>query len=81
MIRRVWGLLHVKSYVVAKRSSVGVMSSTHVHKLTYRKLLVSKSRERVPSQVSSTPFDSGSKLRNPSQNSPRVATKTGRKYN
>ncbi|GBM03722.1 hypothetical protein AVEN_134943-1 [Araneus ventricosus] len=57
-IRRVWGLLHVKSYVVAKRPPVGVAW---------------KFGEGVPAQVSSSSSDSDSKLRGPSQNSPRVA--------
>ncbi|GBO37443.1 hypothetical protein AVEN_161633-1 [Araneus ventricosus] len=57
-IRRVWGLLHAKSYVVAKRPNVGVA----------RKLA-----EEVPAQVSSSSSDGGSKLRDPSPNSPRVA--------
>ncbi|GBL97477.1 hypothetical protein AVEN_162939-1 [Araneus ventricosus] len=59
-IRRVWGLLHAKSYVVAKRPPVGVA----------RKL-----GEGVPAQVSSSSSDHGSKLRVPSLNSPRVASK------
>ncbi|GBM18459.1 hypothetical protein AVEN_66819-1 [Araneus ventricosus] len=57
-IRRVWGLLHVKSYVVVKRPPVGVAW---------------KFGEGVPAQVSSSSSDRGSKLRGPSQNSPRVA--------
>ncbi|GBM35990.1 hypothetical protein AVEN_78087-1 [Araneus ventricosus] len=57
-IRRVWGLLHAKPYVSAKRPPVGV-----AYKLG----------EGVPAQVSSS--DRGPKLRGPSQNSPRVASK------
>ncbi|GBM29887.1 hypothetical protein AVEN_246451-1 [Araneus ventricosus] len=57
-IRRVWGLLHAKSYVVAERPPAGVAW---------------KLGEGVPAQVSSS--DRGSKLRGPSQNSPRVASK------
>ncbi|GBM33317.1 hypothetical protein AVEN_101644-1 [Araneus ventricosus] len=56
--RQVWGLLHVKSYVVAKHPAVDV---------TW------KFGEGVPAQVSSS-SDRGSKLRGPSQNSPRVAS-------
>ncbi|GBL72603.1 hypothetical protein AVEN_127866-1 [Araneus ventricosus] len=59
-IRRVWGLLHVKSYVVAKRPLVGVAW---------------KFGEGVTAQVSSSSPDRGSKLRGPSENSPRVASK------
>ncbi|GBM34125.1 hypothetical protein AVEN_155131-1, partial [Araneus ventricosus] len=59
-IRRVWGLLHAKSYVVAKRPPVGVAR---------------KFGEGVPAQVSSSSSDLGSKLRGPSLNSPRVASK------
>ncbi|GBM06656.1 hypothetical protein AVEN_190875-1 [Araneus ventricosus] len=59
-IRRVWGVLHVKSYVVAKRYPVGVEW---------------KFGEGVPAQVSSSSSDHGSKLRGPSQNSPRFASK------
>ncbi|GBN05870.1 Aspartyl/asparaginyl beta-hydroxylase [Araneus ventricosus] len=59
-IRRVWGLLHVKSYVVVKRPPVGVAW---------------KFGEGVPARVSSSSSDRGSKLRGPSQNSPRVASK------
>ncbi|GBL90991.1 hypothetical protein AVEN_184387-1 [Araneus ventricosus] len=59
-IRRVWGLLHAKSYVVAKRPPVGVAW---------------KFGEGVPAQVSSSSSDLGSKLRGPSQNSHRVASK------
>ncbi|GBN82277.1 hypothetical protein AVEN_55476-1 [Araneus ventricosus] len=59
-IRRVWGLSHAKSYVVAKRPPVGV---------------VWKLGEGVPAQASSSPSDRGSKLRGPSLNSPRVASK------
>ncbi|GBM32202.1 hypothetical protein AVEN_131594-1 [Araneus ventricosus] len=46
-IRRVWGLLHAKSYVVAKRPPVGVAW---------------KFGEEVPAQVSSSSSDHGSKL-------------------
>ncbi|GBO26261.1 hypothetical protein AVEN_11754-1 [Araneus ventricosus] len=53
------GLLHAKSYVVAKRPPLGVA----------RKLA-----EGVPTQVSSSSSDRGSKLRGPSQNSPPVAS-------
>ncbi|GBN03506.1 hypothetical protein AVEN_116548-1 [Araneus ventricosus] len=56
-IRRVWGPLYAKSYVVAKRPPVGVAW---------------KFGEKVPAQVSSSSSDHGSKLRGPSQNSPRV---------
>ncbi|GBN89144.1 hypothetical protein AVEN_182994-1 [Araneus ventricosus] len=59
-IRRAWGLLHAKSYVVAKRPPVGVAW---------------KFGEGVPAQVSSSSSDRGSELRGPSQNSPRVASK------
>ncbi|GBM55721.1 hypothetical protein AVEN_196616-1 [Araneus ventricosus] len=59
-IRRVWGLLHVKSYVEAKRPPVGVAW---------------KFGEGVPVQVSSSSSDRGSKLRGPFQNSPRVDSK------
>ncbi|GBM30663.1 hypothetical protein AVEN_203326-1 [Araneus ventricosus] len=59
-LRRVWGLLHVKSYVAAKRPPVGVAW---------------KFEEGVPVQMSSSSSDCGSKLRGPSQNSPRVASK------
>ncbi|GBM02193.1 hypothetical protein AVEN_190610-1 [Araneus ventricosus] len=59
-IRRVWGLLHAKSSVVVKRPPVGVAW---------------KFGEGVPAQVSSSSSDRGSKLRGPSQNSPRVASK------
>ncbi|GBL77177.1 hypothetical protein AVEN_12800-1 [Araneus ventricosus] len=59
-IRRVWGLLHVKSYVLAKRPPVGV---------------VRKFGEGVPAQVSSSSSDLGSKLRGQSLNSPSVASK------
>ncbi|GBM53120.1 hypothetical protein AVEN_130773-1 [Araneus ventricosus] len=62
-IRRVWGLLHVKSYVVVKRPPVGVAW---------------KFGEGVPVQVSSSSSECGSKLRGPSQNSPLVASKTRR---
>ncbi|GBO00774.1 hypothetical protein AVEN_110770-1 [Araneus ventricosus] len=59
-ICRVWGLLHAKSYVVAKRPPAGVAW---------------KLREGAPTQVSCSSSDRGSKLRGPSQNSPRVASK------
>ncbi|GBO02309.1 hypothetical protein AVEN_163733-1 [Araneus ventricosus] len=59
-IRLVWGLLHAKSYVVAKHHPAGV---------------VWKFGERALAQVSSSSSGSGSKLRGPSQNSPRVASK------
>ncbi|GBM97121.1 hypothetical protein AVEN_30394-1 [Araneus ventricosus] len=58
--RHVWGLLHAKSYVVVKRPPVGVAW---------------KFGEWVPAQVSSSSSDRDSKLRGPSQNSPRVASK------
>ncbi|GBN25562.1 hypothetical protein AVEN_230092-1 [Araneus ventricosus] len=47
-IHRVWGLLHVKSYEVAKRPTIGV---------------VCKFGEELPVQVSSSSSDHGSKLR------------------
>ncbi|GBM92309.1 hypothetical protein AVEN_35045-1 [Araneus ventricosus] len=59
-IWRVWGLLHAKSYVVAKHPPVGVA----------RKL-----GEGVPNQMSCSSSDRGSKFRGPSQNSSRVASK------
>ncbi|GBM40914.1 hypothetical protein AVEN_234048-1 [Araneus ventricosus] len=59
-IRREWGPLHAKSYVVAKRPPVGVTR---------------KFGEGVPAQASSSSSDRGSKLRGPSLNSPRVASK------
>ncbi|GBM76813.1 hypothetical protein AVEN_122190-1 [Araneus ventricosus] len=59
-IRRVWGLLHAKSYVVAKRPPVGVAW---------------KFGQGVPAQVSSSSSDRNSKLRGPSLNSPCVASK------
>ncbi|GBO29151.1 hypothetical protein AVEN_169859-1 [Araneus ventricosus] len=59
-IRRVWGLLHSKSHVVAKHPLVSVAW---------------KLGEGVPAQVSSSSSDRGLKLRGPSQNSPRVASK------
>ncbi|GBN65780.1 hypothetical protein AVEN_17838-1 [Araneus ventricosus] len=59
-IRRVWGPLHAKSYVAAKRSPAAVAR---------------KFGEGVPAQVSSSSSDRGSNLRGPSQNSPRVASK------
>ncbi|GBO23316.1 hypothetical protein AVEN_170023-1 [Araneus ventricosus] len=46
-IRRVWGLLHVKSYVVPKDPPVGVAWNFGV---------------RLPAQVSSSSSDGGSKL-------------------
>ncbi|GBM87871.1 hypothetical protein AVEN_182890-1 [Araneus ventricosus] len=58
-IRRVLGLLHVKSYV--GRPNV--------------LLLVWKFGEGVPAQVSSSSSDRSSKLQSSSQNSPRVASK------
>ncbi|GBM45378.1 hypothetical protein AVEN_270689-1 [Araneus ventricosus] len=57
---RLWGLLHVKSYVVVKRSSSDV---------------VRKFGEDFPAQVPSSSPDHGSKLRGQSQNSPRVSSK------
>ncbi|GBN51751.1 hypothetical protein AVEN_55025-1 [Araneus ventricosus] len=57
---RVWGLLHAKSYVVAKCPPIGVAQ---------------KFGEGVPAQVSSLSSDCGSKLRGPSLNSPHVASK------
>ncbi|GBM47235.1 hypothetical protein AVEN_136601-1 [Araneus ventricosus] len=60
MIRRVWGLLHDKAYVVAKRPPVGVAW---------------KFGDEAPAQVSSPSSDRGTKLRGPSQNSPHVASK------
>ncbi|GBM34897.1 hypothetical protein AVEN_41448-1 [Araneus ventricosus] len=59
-IRLVWGLLHSKSYVVAKRPPAGVAR---------------KFGEGMPAQVSSSSSDRGSKLRGPSLNSPRAASK------
>ncbi|GBM95663.1 hypothetical protein AVEN_198569-1 [Araneus ventricosus] len=56
--RHVWGLLHVASYVVAKCHSAGV---------------VRRFREELIAQVSSSSSDRGSKLRDPSQENPRVA--------
>ncbi|GBM71081.1 hypothetical protein AVEN_103534-1, partial [Araneus ventricosus] len=53
-------LVHAKSYVVAKRPPVGVARMLG---------------EGVPAQVSSSLSDQGSKLRGPSLNSPRVASK------
>ncbi|GBM28606.1 hypothetical protein AVEN_72178-1 [Araneus ventricosus] len=52
--------LHAKSYAVAKRPSVGV---------------VWKFGDGVPAQTSPSSSDRGSKLRGPSLNSPRVASK------
>ncbi|GBM06101.1 hypothetical protein AVEN_265164-1 [Araneus ventricosus] len=54
-IRRVWSLLHDKSYVVAKRPPVGVTR---------------KFGEGVPVQVSSSSADCDSKLRCPSLKNP-----------
>ncbi|GBO44718.1 hypothetical protein AVEN_274493-1 [Araneus ventricosus] len=51
-ILRVYGLLHAKSYAVAKRPPVGVEW---------------KFGEGLPAQVSSSPSHRGSKLRGPSQ--------------
>ncbi|GBM49616.1 hypothetical protein AVEN_248995-1 [Araneus ventricosus] len=62
MIRRVLGLLHAKSCVGAKPPPAGV---------------VRKFRGEVPPQVSSSSSYRGSKLRGPSQNSPRVASIRG----
>ncbi|GBM00525.1 hypothetical protein AVEN_77339-1 [Araneus ventricosus] len=59
-IRSVYDLLHVKSYVVVKRSYAGV---------------VYKFGDRVPAQVWSLSTDRGSKLRGPSQNRPLVTSK------
>ncbi|GBL98198.1 hypothetical protein AVEN_268283-1 [Araneus ventricosus] len=59
-IRRAWGPLHAKSYVVAKRPPAGVAW---------------KLGEGAPAQASSSSSDRSSKLRGPSQNSPRVASK------
>ncbi|GBN90533.1 hypothetical protein AVEN_209697-1 [Araneus ventricosus] len=58
--RRIWGLLHAKSYAVAKRPPVGVAR---------------KCGEGVPTQASSSSSDRGSRLRGPSQNGLRVASK------
>ncbi|GBO27163.1 hypothetical protein AVEN_16625-1 [Araneus ventricosus] len=55
-IRRVWGLLHAKSYVVARWCGAEVWRG-------------------MPAQVSSSSSDRGAKLRGPSLNSPRVASK------
>ncbi|GBM77934.1 hypothetical protein AVEN_35304-1 [Araneus ventricosus] len=55
----VWALLHVKSYLVAKRPPVGVAW---------------KFGEGMSAHVSSSSSDHGSKLRCPSQNSPCVAS-------
>ncbi|GBN32152.1 hypothetical protein AVEN_136391-1, partial [Araneus ventricosus] len=45
-------------------------------KRTYREAgVVRKFGEEVPAQVSSSSSDRGSKIRGPSQNSPRVASK------
>ncbi|GBM23697.1 hypothetical protein AVEN_257614-1 [Araneus ventricosus] len=54
------GLLHAKSYIVAKRPPVG---------------MAWKFGEGAPAQVSSSSADRGSKLRGPSQSSPLVASK------
>ncbi|GBO08778.1 hypothetical protein AVEN_51152-1 [Araneus ventricosus] len=59
-IRRGWRLLHAKSYAVVKRPPGGVAR---------------KFGEGVPAQASSSSSDRGSKLRGPSQNSSRVASK------
>ncbi|GBN99027.1 hypothetical protein AVEN_268339-1 [Araneus ventricosus] len=59
-IRSVMGLLPAKSYIATKLPPVGVAW---------------KFGEGVPSQVSSSSSDCVSKLRGPSQNSPRVASK------
>ncbi|GBM37268.1 hypothetical protein AVEN_244950-1 [Araneus ventricosus] len=59
-IRRVGGPLHAKSYLVAKRHPAGVAR---------------KFGEGVPAQASSSSSDHGLKLRDPSQNSSRVASK------
>ncbi|GBM48738.1 hypothetical protein AVEN_193435-1 [Araneus ventricosus] len=59
-IRHVWGLLHVKSYVVAKRPPADV---------------VRKFGEGMSAQVLPSPSGRGSNLRSRSQNSPRVASK------
>ncbi|GBL95937.1 hypothetical protein AVEN_221025-1, partial [Araneus ventricosus] len=59
-IRRASGLLHAKSYVVAKHPPVGVAQ---------------KFGERVPARMSSSLSDRCSKLRGPSLNIPRVASK------
>ncbi|GBN27952.1 hypothetical protein AVEN_179277-1 [Araneus ventricosus] len=53
-------LLQVKSYVEAKRPLPG---------------MVLKFGEEVPARVSSSSSDCGSKLRDPSENNPRVASK------
>ncbi|GBM85466.1 hypothetical protein AVEN_215277-1 [Araneus ventricosus] len=55
-----WGMLHVKSYVVAKHPPVGV---------------VRKVGGGSPGQGLSSSSDRGSKLRGASQNSLRVASK------
>ncbi|GBM91726.1 hypothetical protein AVEN_136459-1 [Araneus ventricosus] len=60
-IRRIWGLSHAKSYVVAKRSPVGAAWKF--------------GEEGVTAQVSSSSSYCGSKLRGPSQNSPHVTSK------
>ncbi|GBM84883.1 hypothetical protein AVEN_49930-1 [Araneus ventricosus] len=54
------GPLHLKAYIGTKRSTVG---------------MVRKLGERVPAQALSSSSDRGSKLRGPSQNSPRVVSK------
>ncbi|GBN26701.1 hypothetical protein AVEN_174784-1 [Araneus ventricosus] len=54
------GLLHFKPYVVSQTSSAGVVQTVG---------------EGMQTQVSSTSSDRGSKLRNPSKNSLRVASK------
>ncbi|GBM03249.1 hypothetical protein AVEN_129108-1 [Araneus ventricosus] len=59
-ISLVWGPLHAKSYVVAKRPPVGEAWNVG---------------EWVPAQASSSSSDRGSKSQAPSQNSLRVASK------
>ncbi|GBO07697.1 hypothetical protein AVEN_188489-1, partial [Araneus ventricosus] len=56
----VWGLLHTKSYIVAKLPPIGAAR---------------KFGEGLPARVTSTSSDCGSKLRGPSLNSPRVGSK------
>ncbi|GBO31595.1 hypothetical protein AVEN_64599-1, partial [Araneus ventricosus] len=58
-IRCVLGLLHIKSYVGDHNSSLGAEAW----------------RRGMPAQVSSSSSDRGSKLRGPSQNGSRVASK------
>ncbi|GBL78722.1 hypothetical protein AVEN_79155-1 [Araneus ventricosus] len=55
-----WGLLHANSHAMAKRPPAGVAW---------------KLGEGAPAQASSSSSDRGSKLRDPSQNSNRVASK------